>query len=235
MGEMHSSANRQASIVTPFNAQSTPLPFPSASQYEKGHNNSSTDLTYQTLLSDRGESGYGGSSESLSGRQYHSRGTPLKFVTSRAHSQSPDTAAGVYSSTIDPTANSDNDRRANPNRVETIRRARQNEIEERLRAVQQEVIHLTSDLRGGNGGRQLSERWLGTTTQGNQEMGEGEEMSMVEMREQLRVMREQIEYLREQQRSAWAQGLSDDPPPGYTPASTTASRYSVGSALIPPS
>lgn len=52
----------------------------------------------------------------------------------------------------------------------------------------------------------------------------GEEMSMSDMREQLMLMRAQIAYLQDQQRSTWVQGLSDNPPPGYTPVRTSA-RY----------
>jgi hypothetical protein len=153
----------------------------------------------------------------------------LRSVTDGDHLSSPDTSLGIYSTTVTSANNSDGDERADPNSVETVRRARQSEIDERLRAVQQEVTHLTSDLRGEKGGRQLSVRRHRADTRGIQEVGEEEEMSMGEMKEQLRVMKEQIGYLREQQRSAWAQGLSDDPPPGY--AQTT--RYS-GPTVIPP-
>jgi len=46
----------------------------------------------------------------------------------------------------------------------------------------------------------------------------GEEgLSVSGMRVEIMLMREQIALLRAQQRSAWALGLSDDPPPEYTP------------------
>ncbi|KIK61855.1 hypothetical protein GYMLUDRAFT_42271 [Collybiopsis luxurians FD-317 M1] len=38
-----------------------------------------------------------------------------------------------------------------------------------------------------------------------------------QLKAQIRAMSEHIAYLQEQQNSAWAQGLSDEPPPGYTP------------------
>ncbi|KIK01048.1 hypothetical protein K443DRAFT_99358, partial [Laccaria amethystina LaAM-08-1] len=42
-------------------------------------------------------------------------------------------------------------------------------------------------------------------------------MSMPDIQEAIRSLKEQIRVLREQQQSAWALGLSDDHPPGYTP------------------
>ncbi|KAF9478487.1 hypothetical protein BDN70DRAFT_836028 [Pholiota conissans] len=123
------------------------------------------------------------------------------------------------------------DHLSTPNSVEAIRIARQNELDQRLRTVQEEMRYLTSDLSSGekSGRRSIRRR---TANRGQSEAGgDGtevveEEMSMSDMREQLRSMREQIAYLQDQQRSAWAQGLSDDPPPGYTPERTTSARYS---------
>ena len=77
-------------------------------------------------------------------------------------------------------------------------------------------MHLTSRLKGEKGDHQLPVGRPRDDTCGKQEVGE-EEMSMGEIREQLHVMQEQIEYLKEQQHSAWAQGFSDEPPPGYMP------------------
>ena len=49
---------------------------------------------------------------------------------------------------------------------------------------------------------------------------DGEEVRR--LREQIRVMGEQMDVLaRVQQESAWAQGLSDELPPGYTPQENT--------------
>lgn len=244
MEEMGPPVGRQAAIVTPFTAQPRPIPFSSTNGNQRGYNkNSSGALNSQTSPSSREnhEGAYGGSidpnasgssmSASSSGRQYlnQSTRTPLRSVTDGDHISSPDTSLGVYSATVTFTNNNDGDERENPNSVETVRRARQNEIDERLRVVQQEVTHLTSDLRGEKGGRQLSVRRRRANTRGNEEVEGEQEMSMAEMREQLSAMKEQIGYLREQQRSAWAQGLSDDPPPGYTPAL----RYS-GPTAVPP-
>jgi len=231
MEELEAPIGQQATTVTPFIAQPTLVPFPGTSGNQRGYNkNGSGTLNHQMSPSSRdshegvigGHSNpnANGSSTSLfgSGPQYRNRNarTRLRSVTDGDHISSPDTSLEVYTTTVTSANNSGGEENANPDSVETIRRARQNEIDERLRAVQQEVTHLTSDLRGEKGGRQLSVRRRRADTPGNQEVEEEEEMNMAEMREQLRVMKEQIGYLREQQRSAWAQGLSDDPPPGYT-------------------
>ena len=186
---------QQTAIVTPFNAQPTPVPFLSTSGNGQGYiKNDSGALNHQISPSSRGDGRgpYEGSidpnanesSTSLSGSppQYRNRGAHTPF-TDRDPIPSPDTPLGVSSSTVN---NSDGEEGANPSSVEAIRRAHQNEIDERLRAIQQEAAHLTSGRRG--------------------------EMSIAEIREQLRVMTEQIGYLKEQRRSAWAQALSDDPP-----------------------
>ncbi|KAF8197599.1 hypothetical protein BJ912DRAFT_953983 [Pholiota molesta] len=121
-----------------------------------------------------------------------------------------------------------------PHSIEAIRLARQRELDERLRTVQQEMGYLTSDMsHGEKSGRARSVR---RRTANRNQPGEGgevveEEMSMSDMREQLLSMREQIAFLQDQQRSAWAQGLSDDPPPGYTPPARTSARYAVPPAM----
>ena len=155
--------------------------------------------------------------------------TPFTVQPTALHFPSTSGNKRGYTTTVTSVNNGDGDERPDPNSIKTIRRARQNEINERLQAVQREVTHLTSDLRREKGSRQLPVRQHGADTRGNQEVSE-EEMGIGEMREQLRIMKEQIEYLREQQRSAWAQGLSDDPPPGYT----LTTRYS-GPTVVPPS
>ena len=247
MEELEAPMGRQAITVTPFITQPTLPPFPGTSGNQRGYNNknSSDALNHQMSPSSRDNheneiGGYinpnpNGPATSLyaSRPQYHNRSTrpPLRSVTDGDHISSPDTSLGVYSTTVTSANNSSGEEHADPNSVEAIRRARQNEIDARLRAVQQEVTHLTSDLRGEKGGRQLSVRWRRADTPGHQEVGEEEEMSMAEMREQLRVMKEQIGHLREQQRSAWAQGLSDDPPPGYT---LNPALRNSGPTVVPP-
>jgi hypothetical protein len=152
---------------------------------------------------------------------------PLRSVTIGDHLSSPHTDGPLSSSSI---LNSYGKQPASTN-VEDIRRARQNELDQRLRDVQEEMAFLSSDITGEKSGRHRSLRRQRTVNRdqqaaiGGEGEGEDEEMTMEEMRDQLRQVKDQIAFLREQQRSAWAQGLSDDPPPGYTPASST-SRYS---------
>ncbi|RDB27678.1 hypothetical protein Hypma_003230 [Hypsizygus marmoreus] len=92
--------------------------------------------------------------------------------------------------------------------TETTRRARQQELDRQLRAVKQEMRDLTMDIQ--------AER----TPEGSRQV-RSEDVELMEMREQMRLMREQIEFLRTQQQSDWAQGLSDNPPPGYSPRSSS--------------
>lgn len=98
-----------------------------------------------------------------------------------------------------------------------IRRARQEELDNRLRMVQQAVERMTTGPRGSVTLRRY--RTLGATP------GEAN-LSVSDMRAEVRLMREQIQLLREQRRSAWALGLSDDPPPGYTAMETRTARNS---------
>jgi len=95
---------------------------------------------------------------------------------------------------------------------------------------QQEATRLTSELRG-KGGRRLSVGRREADTQWDHEGGEEGGMSMVGMRGQLSAMQDEIAYLREQRRSAWAQGLPDDLPPGYT---LTPPSISSGPTVVPP-
>ena len=93
---------------------------------------------------------------------------------------------------------------------EEVRRARQKDLDDRLRVVQHNIEQLEGSGEGHERlGRQTSEEAEST----EEEMY----MSMSDMQEAIRSQREQIRLLREQQHSAWALGLSDDPPPGYTP------------------
>ncbi|EDR06595.1 uncharacterized protein LACBIDRAFT_294667, partial [Laccaria bicolor S238N-H82] len=111
---------------------------------------------------------------------------------------------------------------------EEIRRARQAELDNRLRTVQQEMQEmqeLRMDMRPEKAGpgRSLSLRRQRTLTRktGEVEVTEEEvDMSVSDMKEEIRSMKEQIRMLKEQRRSPWAEGLSDDPPPGYTPTET---------------
>ena len=95
---------------------------------------------------------------------------------------------------------------------EEVRRARQQDLDNRLRVVQHNIVQLEES--NARPGRSVSSR---QQTSGAAEIIEEEmHMSMPDIQEAIRSMREQIGVLRRQQQSAWALGLSDDPPPGYT-------------------
>jgi hypothetical protein len=98
-----------------------------------------------------------------------------------------------------------------------IRRARQEELDNRLKMVQEAVERLTAGPRGSATLRR--HRSLGASS------GEAN-LSVSDMRAEVRLMQEQIQLLREQRRSAWALGLSNDPPPGYTIMETRTARNS---------
>lgn len=109
--------------------------------------------------------------------------------------------------------------------IEAIRQARQRELDQHLRSVQQEMAALAAEISNDQATptrrpsiRQYSSarNQSGAVAAANEV--EDREMNMDEMTAQLRIMREQIDYLTAQQQSPWAQGLSDDPPPGYTTA-----------------
>ncbi|KAF9469396.1 hypothetical protein BDZ94DRAFT_1303868 [Collybia nuda] len=89
--------------------------------------------------------------------------------------------------------------------TEAVRKSRQMEIDRQMRVVKQEMRDLKTDFH-----METSRRASVTTG------GRSEETEMSDMREQIRMMKEQIEYLQAQQQSPWAQGLSDEPPPGYS-------------------
>lgn len=95
---------------------------------------------------------------------------------------------------------------------EEVRRARQEDLDNRLRVVQHNIVQLEESSAGP--GRSVPFR---RQTSGEAGIIEEEtQMSMPDMQEAIRLLKEQVHILREQQQSAWALGLSNDPPPGYT-------------------
>lgn len=78
-----------------------------------------------------------------------------------------------------------------------LRRTRQQTLRRQMRAIEDEMSSLS-----GEGGESRAAR--------------DEEMS--DLRTQIATMRGQLEALQSHLGSAWAQGLSDEPPPGYTAA-----------------
>ena len=104
---------------------------------------------------------------------------------------------------------------------EEIRHARQVELDIRLRTVQQEMQEFRSDMRPEKArpGRSLPLRRRRTLTRKTGEVKVTEvvvDMVVSDTKEVIRSMKEQRRLLKEKRRSPWAEGLSDDPPPGYT-------------------
>ncbi|KAF5387048.1 hypothetical protein D9615_001533 [Tricholomella constricta] len=95
---------------------------------------------------------------------------------------------------------------------EQLRRERQAELDQQLQNLLREMQELNKDrkLEEGTPGSPSSYAPLSPpqTRQREQEIAV--------MREQMQQMRAHIEYLQVQQNSEWAQGLSDEPPPGYS-------------------
>ncbi|TFK22988.1 hypothetical protein FA15DRAFT_670996 [Coprinopsis marcescibilis] len=91
-----------------------------------------------------------------------------------------------------------------------LRRERQAELERQLLAIDTEMEALNRGM--GEGGESTAEFTARREIEG---------MSVEEMREQMRMMQQQIAILRHNQGSDWAEGLTDDPPPGYTPRQTS--------------
>ncbi len=83
-----------------------------------------------------------------------------------------------------------------------IRRTRQQALEAQMRQIQAEMVMLTE----------------GTKQSGpSTSIPSGQEEDVNVLRGQITAMREQMRVLQSQQQSPWAQGLSNEPPPGYTP------------------
>jgi hypothetical protein len=96
---------------------------------------------------------------------------------------------------------------------EEVRRARQKDLDDRLRVVQNNIVQ----LEGSNAGHGRSVSLRRQNSEEAEIIEEDTHMSVPDMHEVIRSLKMQIRVLREQQQSAWALGLSDDPPPGYTP------------------
>ncbi|TFK21297.1 hypothetical protein FA15DRAFT_83833 [Coprinopsis marcescibilis] len=86
---------------------------------------------------------------------------------------------------------------------EALRRERQSVLERQLKAIEQE-------LQSMNSGSRVAESDERSVASGDS--------TMAEIREQMRLMQGQIAMIRYNQTSDWAAGLTDELPPGYTPA-----------------
>jgi chromosome segregation ATPase len=103
-----------------------------------------------------------------------------------------------------------------PNTKAELRHMRQRELERQMEDIQQEMKALRTEaaerrtsVKSSDGRRT---RLLSRTDSAFEE-----EEDISQLKEQIRVMNQQMTLLRDQLQSPWAQGLSDDPPPGYTP------------------
>jgi len=95
---------------------------------------------------------------------------------------------------------------------EEVRRARQEDLDNRLRVVQHNIVQLEESSAGPGSSVPFRRQTSGEAAI----IAEETQMSMPDMQEAIRLLKEQVHVLREQQQSAWALGLSNDPPPGYT-------------------
>ncbi|KAF8998269.1 hypothetical protein BDQ17DRAFT_1428557 [Cyathus striatus] len=91
-----------------------------------------------------------------------------------------------------------------------VHRARQAKIQRRLHVVNQEMNMLKAELRAQKTPGARTGKFEMARTGGNGDIMDG-------IKEQMQAMQAQIELLQSQQQSPWAQGLTNDHPPGYTP------------------
>ncbi|KAF8830965.1 hypothetical protein HHX47_DHR1000254 [Lentinula edodes] len=102
-----------------------------------------------------------------------------------------------------------------------LRRMRQQELEQQMRAINEEIEELKNEaaersdptstgLMSRTSVRKKKSIRKGRNTDENTD-------SVAQLKAQIREMSEEILSLQSQQNSAWAQGLSDEPPPGYSP------------------
>ncbi|KAJ3770466.1 hypothetical protein FB446DRAFT_744175 [Lentinula raphanica] len=167
-----------------------------------------------------------------------SSGPPSTFRTSTALLQSTRTgmSEGVprTTSTLHPSAYPLDSKAA-------IRRQRQQELERQMQQINDEIRDLQIEAAERNAGRSdgtvstmiMSPTGTGTgsvPSSGSQagssvtrsrtlrspRSPDGKE-DVSQLKAQIQAMSEHIAFLQDQQNSAWAQGLSDEPPPGYTP------------------
>lgn len=116
--------------------------------------------------------------------------------------------------------------------ADQLRRARQEELNLQMERIQQEMGALnreagrrTTVKRGVNGagaGVGAGSGAVGGDVMRRVRTNEGpvdmdEEREVAALRKQITILRDQVETLQDSRESPWAQGLSDDPPPGYTP------------------
>ncbi|KAJ3980287.1 hypothetical protein F5890DRAFT_1477851 [Lentinula detonsa] len=112
-----------------------------------------------------------------------------------------------------------------------IRRQRQQELERQMQQIGDEIKDLQIEAEERNTGRDgMSMMMSPTSGQSRAPLSATRSSGPVrsprspygkedvsQLKAQIQAMSEHIAYLQDQQNSAWAQGLSDEPPPGYSP------------------
>lgn len=112
-----------------------------------------------------------------------------------------------------------------PDTKAELRHRRQQELERQMRVINEEIEDLRIEAAERAEGRDapsvsppnvtsasetvVSRKSTRKSTRGIEDVEQ--------MKQQIRAMSEQIAFLQSQQNSAWAQGISDEPPPGYSP------------------
>ncbi|KAJ4487574.1 hypothetical protein J3R30DRAFT_3429333 [Lentinula aciculospora] len=102
-----------------------------------------------------------------------------------------------------------------------LRRIRQQELERQMRDINEEIEELKTEAAkrfNPSSGRSTSRTSTRKKISVKRGRGSDERVnSVAQLKAQIREMSSQIALLQSQQNSAWAQGLSDGPPPGYSP------------------
>ncbi|KAJ3993791.1 hypothetical protein F5050DRAFT_1810195 [Lentinula boryana] len=111
-----------------------------------------------------------------------------------------------------------------------IRRQRQQELERQMQQIGDEIKDLQIEAAERNAGRDGMSTMISPTSGQSRASLSATRSRPVrsprssygtddvsQLKAQIQAMSEHIAYLQDQQNSAWAQGLSDEPPPGYSP------------------
>ncbi|KAE9396741.1 hypothetical protein BT96DRAFT_941416 [Gymnopus androsaceus JB14] len=97
-----------------------------------------------------------------------------------------------------------------------LRHMRQEELKRQMRVINEEIENLGNEAAEHAEGRDTtSSVSLVSRRSTRRSIGVDGNLDVAQMKEQIRAMSEQITFLQSQQRSSWAQGLSDEPSPGY--------------------
>ncbi|THV03987.1 hypothetical protein K435DRAFT_714971 [Dendrothele bispora CBS 962.96] len=98
-----------------------------------------------------------------------------------------------------------------------LRRMRQQELARQMEAIQREMKSLQHEAAGRHASvKRVATRRDHRGNEDDSDLGDEDE-DVSKLKEQIRMMHQQITSLQGQLRSPWAQGLSNEPPPGYSP------------------